>query len=75
MVEDALEEGEIEGLVNEPSSEQVRAEHIMVDIMPSLLQGYSTKAEFFFLCRRGLCIHLMTREGCMEKGAKRSRKS
>ena len=45
MVEDALEEGEIEGLVNEPPSELVRREHASVDVMPALLQGYTTKAE------------------------------
>ena len=35
MVEDALEEGEIEGLVNEPPLERVRAEPTSIDIMPA----------------------------------------
>ena len=46
MVEDALEEGEIEGLVNESPPEQVRAEPTSVDVMPAALQGYSTKPQY-----------------------------
>ena len=44
MVEDALEEGEIEGLVNESPPEQVRAEPTSVDVMPAALQGYGRPA-------------------------------
>ena len=46
MVEDALEEGEIEGLVNESPSEQVRPKPTSVDVMPAALREYSPKAEY-----------------------------
>ena len=85
MVEDALEEGEIEGLVNESPSEQVRAEPTSVDVMPAALQGHSTKPEYFFVLQEravhpphdqgGLHAKKRTKKQKKQNGAKDSSKA